>query len=204
MLTAGNKNFFADNGKGAIPVSDRFCRESAYIRPGSWFRQQHGAGPFAGKHIFQKYSFLFRGTEFFHQMACSLGQPRIHHKREIGAVKIFSSCRGNRSRHPLASPFRIFGGGQPFTFVEDFKQPLKRFRSGDLSVFKFTALLVPFLIGRQEFLNGKIFCFPDDKVYGFFIEISKIFMEPGQGLGFKLFMKNKFDVSSIGNKLGHF
>jgi hypothetical protein len=55
-------------------------------------------------------------------------------------------------------------------------------------------LLIPFLIGWQEFLDGKIFCFADDKIYGFSIEIGKIFMKPGQIFSFKLLMKYKFDV----------
>ena len=135
----------------------------------------------------------------FNKMTCTLGEGAVHHERVVGPVEIFRRCGGNGERHPLAAPLRIFGGGQPFTFIEQIKYALERRRRGDLAVFKSAACLIPFLVYGQQLFNCQIFCLFNHHLYGFFVKVGVIVVQFCKGMRLKDFVNDKINVPLVGN-----
>ena len=148
MFPGGNKDFVAAYRVGAIVVFDRRGGQRAHIGTGFGFGQQHRAGPFPGKHLFQVEFFLLWRAECLNQPAGSVGQSGIHHKGKIASDKKVVDSQRYAHRHTLTAPFRIIGKGHPFALFKQLPGLVKGLRNRHPSVIKASAFAITFDIDR--------------------------------------------------------
>ena len=156
MLASGDENLLSGDGKCAVIIFFGGGGESPHIGTGSRFGEEHGAGPLARVHLFEKDLLLFICSKLLHKLSCAVGEPRVHHEGIVGTVEIFGCGRGDGSRHSLTSPLGILGHCKPFTLVEQFVEPLEGCGGGHLSVLQGASLLVTLFLGGQNLFYGKI------------------------------------------------
>ena len=99
---------------------------------------------------------LLLGAKGLNELTGAMGQPRIHHQGKVRPVKEIAGSQGNRRRHALPSPFRIFRHGQPLTLDKQFISALEFLGGYDRPVLKPGTFSVADLLGGQNFLERQI------------------------------------------------
>ena len=107
VFTAGDEDFGAGDGVGAVGVRNRFGAQNAEVSTAVRFGQTHRAGPFAGHEFWQVRGFQFVRAVCVQAFVRAVAQAWVHGPRQVGGVQCFVQRIVHGDRQSLTAVFRI-------------------------------------------------------------------------------------------------
>ena len=103
MLAGGDENLLPGDGIGAVGLRHGLRLEQAEIGAAMRFRQVHGAGPFAGRHVRHVALLLLVAAADDQRGHRAGGEAGIHREGHVGGGHIFADRRRHDMRQALAA-----------------------------------------------------------------------------------------------------
>ena len=159
LLTTTDKNLGARDCITAVCLWLGFGAQQGKVGAGMWFRQAHGAGPFAGDHFRKIRIFKLVAAMHVQREHSTVRQAGIHTERQIGAHHHFLKWRRHRYRKALTAKLFTAGHRGPAVFTELLIRLWETLRCFYFTIFKVNPFFVTATVQRCQYTFIKLCAF---------------------------------------------